>query len=72
MIVYLTVRGITNMKMLFISGSAFLILTTLTLMIVIPKYNTKIDGLAKAVLNLSDTIKEKEFQFSGNQSLLMN
>lgn len=56
------------MKMLFISGSAFLILTTLALMVFIPKYNSKIDNLTKNISDLSDTIKEKEFQFRDFQN----
>lgn len=56
------------MKILFISGSTILILTTLILMVVIPKYNSRIDDLTKRISGLADTIKEKEFQFRDFQN----
>ena len=51
------------MECLFISGSLLLIFTTILLIVIIPKYNSIIDGLTKKISSLSDTIKEKEFQF---------
>ena len=56
------------MKMLFVSGSTLLILTTLVLMIVIPIYNSKVDNLARSISGISDKIKEKEFQFRDFQN----
>lgn len=63
------------MEFLFITGSAFLIITTLILIVVLPKYNSIIDNLTKKISNLSDGIKEKEFQFrdfQGAESKIVN
>lgn len=56
------------MKLLFILGSIVLISTTLILMVVLPKYSSKIENLTKKISNISETIKEKEFQFRDFQS----